>query len=92
MTRDPDWLLDGLSALQREHLLRPRRLVQPLGPGRVPTVQVGVISELKNNNLGILLGGRDLYETSRYTTRNCQAVPHSVLLQVSVVVHFLLLG
>jgi len=34
MTRDPAWLTDDLEGLKRSHLLRPRRLVKSLGPGR----------------------------------------------------------
>ncbi|HAA50869.1 MAG TPA: 8-amino-7-oxononanoate synthase [Planctomycetaceae bacterium] len=34
MTRDPAWLADDLEGLKRSHLVRPRRLVKSLGPGR----------------------------------------------------------
>ncbi len=58
MTRDPDWLLDGLSALQREHLLRPRRLVQPLGPGRSRIDGHDVIDFSSNDYLGLARDSR----------------------------------
>ncbi len=58
MTRDPDWLLDGLNALQREHLLRPRRRVQPLGPGRSRIDGHDVIDFSSNDYLGLARDSR----------------------------------
>ncbi len=58
MTRDPDWLLDGLGALQRDHLLRPRRRVQPLGSGRSRIDGQHVIDFSSNDYLGLARDSR----------------------------------
>ena len=53
MTRDPAWLTDGLDALERDHLLRPRRHVEPLGPGRSRIDGRELVDFSSNDYLGL---------------------------------------
>ena len=53
MTRDPAWLTDDLEGLKRSHLLRPRRLVQSLGPGRSLIDGLELVDFSTNDYLGL---------------------------------------
>ena len=61
MTRDPAWLTDGLDDLKRDHLLRPRRVVEPLGPSRYKvTFTASEEFHDKIERLSALMPGADL--------------------------------
>ena len=53
MTRDPAWLTDGLDDLKRDHLLRPRRVVEPLGPGHSRVDGQQLVDFSSNDYLGL---------------------------------------
>ena len=53
MTRDPAWLTEGLDDLKREHLLRPRRVVEPLGPGHSRVDGQDLVDFSSNDYLGL---------------------------------------
>ena len=58
MTRDPAWLTDDLEGLKRSHLLRPRRLVQSLGPGRSLIDGLELVDFSTNDYLGLARDSR----------------------------------
>ena len=69
MTRDPAWLTDDLEGLKRSHLLRPRRLVQSLGPGRSLIDGLELVDFSTNDYLGLARDSRLILASSRHSHR-----------------------
>lgn len=58
MHLEPAWLTDGLESLEQRHLIRPRRLVEPLGDGRSRIDGRDMVDFSANDYLGLARDSR----------------------------------